>query len=85
MGLTLNEMWWKKGGIVDWGGAVECQIRSRTEVPARIRSILGACCSDQAMPKVGRLVRARPCWLEVACGSSGRGREPSSWLLLKFH
>jgi hypothetical protein len=34
MGLTLNEMWLKKGDTVDGGGAVECQIRSRTEVPA---------------------------------------------------
>jgi hypothetical protein len=29
-------MWLKKGGIVDGGGAVECQIRSRTKVPANI-------------------------------------------------
>jgi hypothetical protein len=36
MGLTLNEMWLKKRGIVDAGGTVECQRISRTEDPASI-------------------------------------------------
>lgn len=71
--MTRNEIFLKKEGTVDGGGAVECQKRSRTDVPASIYP--GHAALIELSPDRVSCIRA-PFLVEVTCSLSGPGQEP---------